>query len=146
MKTTANFLDDLQRKFDLPSDYAVSKLLGMHRQQVSHYRKKKGTFDDEISVRVAELLGINAGYVMACMQAQRAKNPTLRRTWEKAAATLAGTAVAILAGCTLAMAPLPHLVPSASAAPGLYIMLNAVAVLILGALLGMKPATGSRFR
>ena len=101
MKTAANFLDDLRAKYDLASDYQVAGMLGLKRQQVSAYRTGKHTFDDNIATRVAELLDVPAAYVMACMAAQRAKSPALRKTWEKAAKTLAGTAVALLVGCSV---------------------------------------------
>jgi transcriptional regulator with XRE-family HTH domain len=101
MKTAADFLDDLRAKFGLTSDYQVAKLLGMQRQQVARYRKGQSTFDDTTAARIAEMLGIDAGYVAACMNAQRAQTDQARRMWERAAKVLAGTALAILAGCTL---------------------------------------------
>jgi hypothetical protein len=131
MKTTADFLDDLQRKFDLPSDYAVGNMLGMHRQQISHYRLLKGAFDDSVCLKVAELLELDPGYVMACMHAQRAKGKDVKRAWERAAKSLAGSALAVLAGAAVALAPLPYAVPEASATP-MYIMLSALLLIITG--------------
>lgn len=96
MKTTADFLDDLQKKLDVKSDYAVGKLLGIHRQQLSHYRLLKGAFDDEMCLRVAEVLEIDGAYVMACMHHQRAKNPEVKAAWKHTAEMLYGLAASFL--------------------------------------------------
>ena len=90
MRTAAVFLNDLRRKYDLASDYQAAALLGLKRQQVSTYRTGKHTFDDHVSMRVAELLGIEPGYVAACMAAQRAQSPEARKMWETVAKVMAG--------------------------------------------------------
>lgn len=95
MKTTADFLDDLQVKLCVKSDYAVGKLLEIHRQTLSHYRLKKGAFDDEMSLRVAEILELDSAYVMACMHHQRAKQPEVKAAWAHAAEVLYGLAAAL---------------------------------------------------
>src|SRR5258708_29549327 len=110
MKTTVQFLDAVRARYGLTSDYQLAKLLGLKQQAISHYRKGR-TWGAETAVKVAELLKLPAVYVLACMAAERAGTVETRNAWSKAARVLAGTAVAILAGCTLAMVPLPHLVP-----------------------------------
>lgn len=95
MKNTADFLDDLQKKLGVESDYAVGKLLGIHRQQLSHYRLLKGAFDDEMCIRVAEILEIEPAFVMASMHHQRAKNPKVKAAWEWTAQHLGGLAAAL---------------------------------------------------
>jgi transcriptional regulator with XRE-family HTH domain len=106
MKTAADFLDDLRAKHRLTSDYQVAKLLGMERQQVARYRKARSTFDDTTAARIAEFLEIDAAYVAACMNAQRAQTEKARAMWEKAAKVLGSTAAAVLVfACALALAP-----------------------------------------
>ncbi|SOD41621.1 hypothetical protein [Nitrosovibrio sp. Nv4] len=128
MKTTADFLDDLKIKYELPSDYAIAKRLNMHRQQVSKYRTCKFTFDDETAIKIAHELGVNEAYVMACMNAQRAKEENVKKAWEKAAKLLGGVAagVAIMTspvlGIDLEAAPLLALTTASEST--LYIMLN----------------------
>jgi hypothetical protein len=105
MKTSADFLDDLRARYGLQSDNAVAvKLLKMKRQQVSVYRQKQHAFDDTISIKVAELLDIEPGYVMACMAAQRAKSPEVRSLWERIAV---GLAACVVVGVGLAGTPTP---------------------------------------
>lgn len=96
MKTTADFLDDLKAKHGITSDYALAKLLGMRRQQVSRYRTGTSTFDDETAIKIAELLEVNQGYVMASMRAQLAKEAHVRNAWEKAAKALGGIAAGVI--------------------------------------------------
>jgi predicted transcriptional regulator len=101
MRTTAEFLDDLRRVHNLESDYQVAKLLQMHRQAISRYRQEKGTFDDQVAIRIAELLKVEPGYVLACMHAQRANEAGQRKVWERIAKRLATAAMALLAAVPL---------------------------------------------
>lgn len=103
MKNTAYFLDALRAKLNLPSDGRVADYLGMHRQHVSHYRTLNGTFSDDMSIKVAQILEIEPAFVIACMHHQRAKTTAERNVWERLAslatehraiaASLAGLAV-----------------------------------------------------
>ena len=95
MKNTANFLDALRAKLNLSSDGQLADYLGMHRQHVSRYRTLGGTFDDEMSIKVANILGLESTYVMACMHHQRAKQPQVKAAWKHAAELLYGLAAAL---------------------------------------------------
>lgn len=115
MKTATYFLDAVKAKHGLTSDYQLSKYFGWNQQRISKIRSG-ATFDDEAAAQVAAALDLEAGYVMACMAAQRAKTDQVRKTWEKAARVLGGTAAAVLVfSCALALAPVA-IVPEASAA------------------------------
>ena len=85
---TVEFLDAVKRRHDLPSDYAAAALIGLTRSQVSKYRNGKDYFGDDTCERVAELLSLDAGYVMACVHAERAKTPSVRQVWEALAKKL----------------------------------------------------------
>jgi N-acyl-D-aspartate/D-glutamate deacylase len=95
MKTTADYLDDLQKKFGINSDYALAKRMGWHRQQVSHYRLLKGAFDDETGIKIAAILEIDPAAVLLDMHAQRAKNEDVKNVWKKIAEQLGGVAAAL---------------------------------------------------
>jgi len=95
MKTTADFLNELQAHYGVDSDNALGLKLGMHRQQVNMYRKFKAAFDDEMCLRVAEILSTDPAYIMACMHHQRAKNPKVKAVWEWTAQHLGGIAAAL---------------------------------------------------
>lgn len=102
MKTTADFLDALRAKFGATSDYQLGPVLKMQRQRISHYRLMKGTFDDDVSVRVAELLDVDPAYVIACMHAQRTDNTRLRAIWEGIADRAGSIAAALVVAVIVA--------------------------------------------
>ena len=96
MKTTADYLDAMRVKLDLPSDGRLAAYLGIHRQYISRYRNNVISFDDEMSIKVAEILGLESTYVMACMHYQRAKQPEVKKAWAHAAEMLYGLAATVL--------------------------------------------------
>lgn len=108
---TLDFIDAVKRHRQISSDYACAQALGLTRAQLSNYRQGKGALGDETAVKVADMLGMDAGYVMACMHAERASNPEIRVRWEGVAARLqrAGLAavVAVLAVFLVGVAPSP---------------------------------------
>jgi len=104
MKTTADFLDDLRAHFALPSDGKLAVRMGWAPQQLSRYRTKKEVFGDQTAMRIASELGTDPGYVIACMKAQLAKTPELRKVWERMAAKIAACFVF---GIALTGAPSP---------------------------------------
>jgi hypothetical protein len=106
MKTTADFLDELQRKLGVESDYALGKLMGMQRQHVSHYRTLKTTFDDEKCIKIAEILGADAAEIILAMHYQRAKQPEVKAVWERMAMNIG--AVGAVAACALIVLALPY--------------------------------------
>ena len=82
MKTT-DYLDAVRARFELDSDNAISKKIGVSRQNVSNYRHKRHFFDDSVAARVARLLDIEPGVVIADAQAERAKTPEMIKTWKR---------------------------------------------------------------
>lgn len=83
---TIEYMDEMMRRKRIPSDYALAKALGIAKQTVSRYRAGIGQFDDEIALRVAELMGIDAGIVLLDMHIERTKNAEVRQVWEKISA------------------------------------------------------------
>lgn len=123
MKTTADFLDALRVKLNLPSDGQLADYLGMHRQHISRYRTLGHTFDDSMSMRVADLLETDPAFVVACMHAQRAKNSEEKKLWERIATSMAGVAAALVVIAVLPFIALPSNDAGIIAQPhALYIM------------------------
>lgn len=95
-KSTLRYLDAIKQRHDVKSDYAVSKLLGITRQQVSNYHRRGEFFSDITALRVAELLDIEFMEVLAAQNAERARRPDERKVWvdlaKKAAGAVAGLA------------------------------------------------------
>jgi len=95
LKTAADFLDDLQLRFGVTSDYALQPFTGWKRQQTTRYRTGRTTFDDTTSAKVARWLNLNPAYVSTCMAWQRAKTPEQKSMWETVVKNLATSAGAL---------------------------------------------------
>ena len=102
MKTTIDYLEELKTKRNLPSDYAISKLLGVSHTRVSNYRVGRSHFDDEMALKVAELLEIDPAEVLAAMQAERTKCPQAKEVWKRLSESLAAS---VLVGLFTVFAP-----------------------------------------
>jgi len=89
MDTTCDFLDALKYKTGIASDFGLAEYLQITRSTVSAYRLKRCTFSDETALHVADLLGLNRGYVLACVHAEKNRNDDKAYDeWEKIAALL----------------------------------------------------------
>jgi hypothetical protein len=118
VKTTVQYLDALKRRLDLPSDYAVAKVLGITRAAVSRYRQAGGAFDDLTAVRAAELLGLDPLEVIAASNAERARDDDARRVWERLWGKATGAAVTTaFAACIVGLAAAPSPAQSAPLEP-----------------------------
>lgn len=102
LQYTNDFLDELKSLNGNASDYRLAKILEVKAATISNYRHGKSFFDDAVCERVADLLGIQPEYVLACIHAERAKSPSLRTAWTHIAAAF-GTAA------TFVFAIAPHL-------------------------------------
>lgn len=93
---TVDFLDALKARYEIASDYALAPFLGVSQQTISQYRAKPQYLDDKVAIKVAQLLDLHPGYVLACVHAERAKRPEVREVWEKTANALKGFGLAVL--------------------------------------------------
>lgn len=98
MDTTNQLLDKVKNRYRLRSDYALAKALHMSRERISKYRTKGGALAEENALKVAEMLELDEGYVLACMEAERAQTDAARSAWERLADRLksGGVAAALL--------------------------------------------------
>lgn len=99
MKTIENYLDEL--KTISGSDYKTAQMMGIDRTVVSNIRKR-GAIADENAIKVAELLGIDAGEVLLAAAMARS-NGAVKEAWlnvSKRAGIAASVAMlAVLSGC-----------------------------------------------
>ncbi|RQQ65558.1 DUF3693 domain-containing protein [Burkholderia stagnalis] len=93
MKTTIQYLDALKKRYDLPSDYAAAKVLGVTRAAVSRYRNGLSVFDEATAIRTADLLDLDPLEVIAACKAESATDARARRVWENAWGKATGAAV-----------------------------------------------------
>jgi transcriptional regulator with XRE-family HTH domain len=97
MHTPAELLDAIRERHNLPSDYAVAKTMGVPRQLVSRWRQGHGGMSDDHAARVAELLGLDPGHVLARLYAERATSDHARSLWLDLARRLGPVAAGLAA-------------------------------------------------
>ena len=103
MKTTIEFLDECKRLLDIERDTDLARALGVTKSQISQFRHGANCFGDESARRVAEVLGIDPAYVIACAYAQRSHNPQIKQVWVRVAQAFA--TLGISAGVSVGVAP-----------------------------------------
>lgn len=108
MKTTAIYMDELRAKLGADSDFKALNALGVnHRQQVSQWRKMRGTFSEELSLKIAATLEIEPAVILLDMQIQRETNESVKRVWERIAAMMQTKEVAGIAAALAVFLFLP---------------------------------------
>lgn len=108
MENTNELLDEVKRRHKIGSDYALAKRLGITRSVVSAYRTGKRNLGEDVAVTVADLLDVDPGYVLACMEAERTTHPAARAAWERMADLVkrhGAAAIFVLAAAPLALYP-----------------------------------------
>ncbi|WP_216641718.1 hypothetical protein [Pandoraea apista] len=98
MRSTVEYLDAVKARLHLTSDDAVSIALGVTPSAVSKYRVGRARFDDDVCVRVAQILGIDALQVVAAANYERARTDVGRAIWADLAERLARHATERLPG------------------------------------------------
>jgi hypothetical protein len=93
MHTTKDFVSLLQQQISaemrLPapaSYYRVAANLEISETAVLRWKDGKGTMSDGVALKVANRLQMPEAYVMACIRAERERDPAVLRVWEAIAA------------------------------------------------------------
>lgn len=89
MKIT-ELLDAAKAAHSIPSDYALAKAIGVTTSAISNVRTGRNGIDDATAIKIAELAGLDAGYVIACAHSERAKSDPERAAWKSIVSRLAG--------------------------------------------------------
>lgn len=84
------------------SDYALAKAIGITRQAISRYRKGHGGFDDEVAIRVAQILDLPPAQVLVDVMSERTNSPEVRRILRDLVKQMGRAAVAVLTLGTMA--------------------------------------------
>jgi DNA-binding XRE family transcriptional regulator len=100
MKTTIEYLDAVRAKLDLPSDYAIAKVLGVSRESVSAFRNAKSSMGIETCLKVGEILQIDGHAVYADGQIERAKKPEIADFWKSVSEKFSESFKALLSGAS----------------------------------------------
>lgn len=78
---TPGFLDAVRDRHGLTSDNKLAVFLDMNRGLLSAYRTGRRTLSPADARLIAAVLDVDAGYVMASIQAERAKRTEDREVW-----------------------------------------------------------------
>jgi len=81
MNSCDHYLDLAKIKRDLPSDYALARLLGVSPSGITNYRKGRSHFDDAMAIKMAYLCEIEPAEILFAMQIERAKSDEARAVW-----------------------------------------------------------------
>lgn len=146
---------DLAKSRQGVSDYGLARILGVGQSTLSNYRNGRSRPDDRMAVRLADLAQLDAGQVVAWLNAERAKDDESRRLWQGIAERLARTVVAamiLMIGITggpdaMARNSAPAGMPNMSHGGPVYIMSNALRAWrrrLAGALAWIPPFGGLR--
>jgi transcriptional regulator with XRE-family HTH domain len=75
MFTTPMLLDAARKASRIPSDYRLARVLGVGDSALYKYRHEGRTPKEEHAIHLAELAGLDVGFVLLCMCMERAKTP-----------------------------------------------------------------------
>ncbi|EOA05789.1 phage protein [Herbaspirillum frisingense GSF30] len=79
---TLEYLDEAKNRLGLPSDYALSKALGLTTSAISNYRAGRSRIDDDVALKLANLTGRNPFELIAAANIERAKTPEMKALWQ----------------------------------------------------------------
>lgn len=111
---TRQYMEQVKRRLEIESDYALAKHLRVSKTTVSNYRNGYSAFSLAVCHRVAEILKIEPGIIVAAMEVDRHSGGSQKEidTWKwimqatKQAAGYAHVAVlALTASITITSAP-----------------------------------------
>ncbi|MCK5002139.1 MAG: helix-turn-helix transcriptional regulator [Gammaproteobacteria bacterium] len=128
---SCEWLDRIKEEFQLVSDYQLSKKLGIRTQRISNYRNNVSHIDDELAIKIENLLELPAGTVLLDMHAARSKCSQAAKILAKISKEIGAAAAAILLAVSTmyaTVAPAPAQAEISDDSPIIYIMLNMVFV------------------
>lgn len=72
------WIDRAKSAAGIDSDYGIAKLLGIHRATVSNYRASSRFLDEDIAIKIANVIGVKPEAVLIDQLAERTKEPQAR--------------------------------------------------------------------
>lgn len=90
MITTQKLLDATKHKHSMPSDYRLSKEIGVTTASITQMRTKGVTLGPKNALKIADLMKISRGAVLAATNYERAKSIEEKETWEDVYKSLGG--------------------------------------------------------
>ena len=85
LMNSIQFLDEVKRQHQIPSDNKLAQFLGFPQGQVAKVRTGSRKIDGKMALAIAKALDEPPEYVIAEIQVERATQPDLRRVWKSLA-------------------------------------------------------------
>lgn len=134
MFSLPDFLDRAKRGAGIESDYALAKLIGVSRANVSNWRNERNTPDEGPIMKLCELSGDDPVDVAIEIQSSRAANDDAITLWQRVGARLKSVGQNVLVYGSIAIvfaavhqdATAEIALPPLDEVAGLYIMSNAL--------------------
>lgn len=83
MKAT-EWIDRIKVTKNIQSDYQIAKELGLSRNTISTYRGgRSNTMDENTSLKVASMLGIDPAIVLLDQAKERTTNSCVKEAWNR---------------------------------------------------------------
>ena len=86
MKRMEDFIAEIRQRYNIKTQTELAQKLGLTQATISaHYNRTKRAkhYSEETAHRIAELLGEDPLYVLACLSSERAKDPKVRQQWQR---------------------------------------------------------------
>lgn len=99
--TTNEILDRLKAEYNLTSDYQLAKKLDISRARVSNYRNMNTNMDDDLVLKVEDLLEMPEGTLLLEMHAERSKCPEAAKILHKISKQLLAAAASVIVVITM---------------------------------------------
>ena len=78
---TIDILEATRTHLGITSDYALAKALCVTQTSISNYKMRRSIMDDDVALRIADILGLNPLAVIAMANSERAKTPEMQARW-----------------------------------------------------------------
>lgn len=107
--TIIELLENAKSRANIPSDYALAKVLGIDRSFVSSWRRGKSHPGDEDAVKLATLAGLDEMQVIAQIHYETATNEKKKEFWHQFLERrgIAATIGLIALGASIVLTPEP---------------------------------------
>lgn len=101
MTHTTEYLDACKVSLQVESDYALAKKLGISTGGIANYRSARSYPDDQVCAKIAEVLGVEPGVIVAGVQVDRHQADESAATWRWIYEKVSATAAAVMLGAVL---------------------------------------------
>ncbi|MCG9025174.1 hypothetical protein LH462_06835 [Laribacter hongkongensis] len=83
MMTSYDWICLAKQRIGVESDYAMAKVIGVTRHQISKIKTGKSNLGDTTAIRLAQFAHFDALKIISSLNFERAKSPSEKAFWEQ---------------------------------------------------------------